>query len=89
VLSVSVIVCVNRFCANFGRKINAAKRANEIKAYRKQLLPMLPVSKRGRTVVVLVVGAERAVAVLLFNVVCLFLGAWLVVGMCAAALSWQ
>jgi len=65
------------------------KRANEIKAYRKQLLPMLPVSKRGRTVVVLVVGAERAVAVLLFNVVCLFLGAWLVVGMCAAALSWQ
>lgn len=78
---------VNRFCANFWKKIIAAKRANEIKTYRKQLLPILPVSKRSRTVVVLVVAAERAVAVLFVIAVCLLLGVWLVVGMCAAALS--
>jgi len=78
-------VRVNRFCANFWKKIIAAKRANEIKTYRKQLLPILPVSKRSRTVVVLVVAAERAV--LFVIAVCLLLGAWLVVGMCAAALS--
>lgn len=77
-----VCVCVvNRFRANFGQKL-----ANEIKAYRKQLLPMLPVSKRGRTVVVARTCSAAATAFAAFA----FRGrGTLVVGMCAAASSWQ